>query len=532
MLFKAFHLYIRDQANRVLKMKWLLSYLFMFLCFFLSADEQPEKKQEQKKEIITEKLTVTSHSMVLNGETINYKATAGTLFFKDGKGDLKGEFFFVAYNKEEKEENTTRPITFCFNGGPGSSAVWLHMGVMGPKRIQIRNETFSPPPYKIIDNDYSFLDVTDLVFIDPISTGYSRAIPGEDEKQFHGVEEDIKSVGEFIRLYTTRFNRWNSPKFVLGESYGTTRAAGLSAHLHDDLRMYLNGVILVSAVLNFQTLDDENPGNDLSYILYLPTFAATAWYHHKLDKELQKDLMQTLNEVEKFALTDYATALLMGDALNPEKREEIVEAMSRYTGLSEDFIDKANLRVCESRFSKELLKEEGKGLGRFDSRYVGIVRNSCGEITNFDPSLDAVFGNFTAAFNSYVRQDLQWEKDDEYKVLANVSPWNYGKATNKYLNVTDNLRAVMMKNPALRVYVASGYFDLAVPYLGSDYTFNHLGLDKALKGHIQRGYYHAGHMMYLDPASLKQFKDEVGTFITKTVAEAAKENKMVSPSRE
>jgi carboxypeptidase C (cathepsin A) len=489
--------------------KW---FLILCLGFFMAAHaEEKPASQPKEKEVLKEESSETTHVLRMNGQEIPYKATAGTLLFKE-EGDSKASFFFVSYMKEGESDHSRRPITFCFNGGPGSSSIWLHMGVLGPKRVLIDQEQMTPPPYELVDNIYSLLDVTDLVFIDPVSTGYSRPAPGEDAKQFHGVEEDVKSVAEFIRLFTTRYNRWDSPKFLAGESYGTTRAAILAHYLHNELRYYINGLILASSVLNFQTLSFET-GDDLSYILYLPSYTATAWYHKKLDADLQQDLKKTLAEVEQFALGDYTHALMLGDLLDPVKRAEISAKVARYTGLSQTFVEQANLRVCQTRFSKELLRSQNRTVGRFDSRFLGIDSDSCGEVSSYDPSADAVFGAFTAAFNTYVRTDLKWEKDEEYKVLANVWPWNYGNATNKYLNVTDELREVMTKNPALQVYVGSGYFDLATPYFGTDYTLHHLGLDPSLKGHVKVGYYPAGHMMYIHTPSLEQFKTEVAEFI-------------------
>ncbi len=507
-------------------MKYLLLILsLMFSSFCLNAEEAIAEKNKTtetsppKKEEIKEEVSETSHSMTLNGVEIKYKARAGTVLIKDEKGEnSKGSFFYIAYIKEG-ENTANRPITYCFNGGPGSASLWLHLGVLGPKRVKINQEGFTPPPYQVIDNEFSLLDLTDLVFIDPISTGYSRAVPGEDPKQFHGVEEDIKSVGEFIRIYTTRNNRWDSPKFLAGESYGTTRAAGLADYLHDKYSLYLNGIIFVSTVLNFQTLD-TSPGNDLPYILFLPTYTASAWYHKKLDPELQKDLKKTLKEVENFAIYDYAQALLLGDLLPTNKRNEIIAKLARYTSLSPSLIDRADLRVCQSRFSKELLRNEKKIIGRFDSRFIGVDVDPCGESSNTDPSADAIFGAFTAAFNAYIRTDLKWEKDDEYKILANVFPWNFGCSINKYLNVADNLRDVMAKNPTLQIYVASGYYDLATPYFATDYTFHHLGLDPSLRSHLKMGYYDAGHMMYIHQPSLEQFKAEAARFITSTLETA------------
>ena len=496
-----------------MKRAWII--LVLSFSVFLQGEEKtaaPLAAPVKEKEVLKEESSDTTHTFNLNGQEITYKATAGTLLFKEN-GDSKASFFFVSYIKEGETNHRQRPITFCFNGGPGSSSIWLHMGVMGPKRVEIDQEKMTPPPYELVDNNYSLLDVTDLVFIDPISTGYSRPAPGEDAKQFHGVEEDVKSVAEFIRLFTTRYNRWDSPKFFAGESYGTTRAAVLANYMHKEMRYFINGVILVSSVLNFQTIDND-AGNDLSYILFLPSFTATAWYHKKLAVDLQQqDLKTVLAASENFALRDYAQALMLGDLIEPPQRAEIVKQLARYTGLSEKFIEQARLRICQSRFSKELLRDQNRTVGRFDSRFLGMDYDACGEGTSYDPSADAVFGAFTAAFNTYVRTDLKWEKDDEYKVLANVWPWNYSSATNKYLNVTDELREVMTKNPSLYTYVGSGYYDLATPYFGTEYTFNHLGLDPTLKGHVQIGYYPAGHMMYIHHPSLSQFKNEVTQFI-------------------
>lgn len=495
-------------------MRYGLLFIFVSIAAILQGEEAPASVKE--KEVLKEESSETLHTLRMGGKEIAYKATAGTLLFKQ-EGSSKASFFFVSYIKEGEDDHSQRPITFCFNGGPGSSSVWLHMGVLGPKRVEMQQEGITSPPYNVVDNVYSLLDETDLVFIDPVSTGYSRSAPGEDVKQFHGVEEDIKSVAEFIRLFTTRYNRWDSPKFLVGESYGTLRAAALAYYLHNEMHYYLNGVVLVSSVLNFQTLDAD-PGNDLSYILFLPSFTATAWYYKKLAPELQQDLAKTLAEAEHFAIHDYAQALLLGDALPAEQRSKITEQLARYTGLSKNYIKRANLRVCQSRFCKELLRDENRTVGRFDSRFQGIDADSCSDVINYDPSADAVFGAFTGAFNSYIRSDLKWEKDEEYKILANVWPWNFGNAaSNRYLNVSDDLRDAMTKNPDLQIYVASGYYDLATPYFGTDYTLNHLGLDPSLRSHVKKGYYSAGHMMYIHHPSLEQFKREVSEFMQTTL---------------
>lgn len=463
------------------------------------------------KDLPAEQLVETEHTITIDGKEIKYKAAAGTLLLRNEKDEPTASVFYVAYTKQDNKDFHTRPLTFCFNGGPGSSSIWLHMGVLGPKRVVLDDPHFSIPPYQLTDNNYSILDVTDLVFIDPVSTGYSREASGQDAKQFHGVEPDIKSVGEFVRLYTTRNNRWGSPKFLCGESYGTTRAAGLVAYLHDEYTLYFNGVLLVSAALDFQTLD-SSPGNDLPHILFLPSFTATAWYHKKLSPELQVNLEKTLEEVEHFAINEYALALLQGDRLDSQKRKDIVEKLSKYTGLSPEIIDRANLRVCFSRFAKDLLQSERLTVGRFDGRYVGMDKDACIPNYTYDPSYAAFAGGFAGAFYEYIRTDLKWEKDTEYKILTDLSPWDFG-AKNKYLNVTGDLRDTMTKNPALRVYVANGYYDLATPYFATEYTFDHLGLDPSLRDHVTMSYFLAGHMMYLHLPSLEKFKKEVSDFI-------------------
>jgi carboxypeptidase C (cathepsin A) len=502
--------------------KYLLCFLSIFLlatCEFNASETVKNEKDEKKKESIKEETVETEHTVTINGQPLSYKATAGTLVVKNDKGEQQASFFYVAYTKNGVEDKSERPIAFCFNGGPGSSAIWLHMGMLGPRKVALTDEGYGEPPYRLIDNEFSLLDQTDLVFIDPISTGYSRAAPGHDPKQFHGVEEDIKSIAEFIRLYTTRYNRWDSPKFLIGESYGTTRAAGLADTLYDDEHLYLNGIILISSILNFQTVDSYSQENDLPHVLYLPSYTATAWYHKKLPSDLQKkDLDTLLKEAEDFAQKDYAYALLKGDALDKSTRKNITEQLSRYTGLPVDYLEANNLRVSMLRFAKQLLKDQKRTVGRFDSRFIGISNDICTSCIEFDPSADAVYGPFTAAFNQYAHKELHWEKDDKYEIIANVLPWTWGtKGTNQYLNVSSNLRDVMTRNPELRVFVANGIFDLATPYFATEYTFSHLGLDPSLRDHVQMEFYDAGHMMYIQKSSLIKIKKDLAGFIQKTL---------------
>ncbi|HHE73064.1 MAG TPA: peptidase S10 [Chloroflexi bacterium] len=469
---------------------------------------------------VGEVTSVTRHSVCIAGEEINYTATAGTLLLKTDDEKPKASIFYVAYMRDGVEDVAHRPLTFAFNGGPGSSSVWLHLGLLGPQRVLMDEEGGPlPPPFQLVNNEYSLLDITDLVFIDPVSTGYSRPVPGEDAKQFHGVTQDIESVGEFIRLYTTRVQRWSSPKFLIGESYGTTRAAGLSAHLHQTLGMYLNGIMLISAILNFQSARFDL-GNDLPYILFLPSYAASAWYHKKLPDSLQsKPLREFLREVEAFAAGDYNVALMKGDALSGDERAAVIDQLARYTGLSATYIEHTNLRINIHRFVKELLRDERRTIGRFDSRFKGIDRDAAGERHEYDPSYAIIQGAYTAALNHYMRSVLAFKSDRVYEILtANVQPWDYSQFQNQYVNVAEDLRKAMTYNPFLRVFVANGYYDLATPYFATEYTFHHLGLDPELQGHVAMGYYEAGHMMYLHRLSLAALKRDLASFIDQTLS--------------
>ncbi|CUI17449.1 carboxypeptidase family protein [Candidatus Protochlamydia naegleriophila] len=500
------------------KLGYLLSCLSLWLMPLTGAEEKKAetKVETESKCAVQEVFSETAHEVVVDGKSISYKAIAGTLLLKDDKCDPKASLFFISYTKDGVDDLSQRPVTFCFNGGPGSSSVWLHMGTFGPKRVALTDNGDALPPYHLVDNEFSILDVTDLVFIDPVSTGYSRAIPADTAKDYHGVEEDIKSVAEFIRLYITRYNRWESPKFIAGESYGTTRAAGLAGYLHDQYYVNVNGLVLVSSVLNFQSID-FSVGNDLSYLLFLPSYTATAWYHKKLPADLQNaSLDEVLKQARDFVTDDYSTALFKGDLLTSEQRKNMVQKLARFTGLTPDYIERSNLRIDMMRYAKELLRTQRRTVGRFDSRFQGIDIDAVGEYFEYDPSADAIFGAFTATFNHYVRTDLKWEKDTHYKILTNVQPWKYGNG-NQYLNVAENLRSVMTKNPYMRVFVANGYYDLATPFFATEYTFNHLGLDPSFPGHVTMTYYDAGHMMYIYRPALIQLKRDLAQYYLKTL---------------
>jgi carboxypeptidase C (cathepsin A) len=491
------------------------------------ANNQAENQAPNNEQKIIDMLSVTNHTVTINGQSIRYTVTAGTLILKeeaekegDQAGEAEGEkpkaaVFFIAYTRDDVEDMSSRPITFAFNGGPGSSSVWLHLGLLGPRRVLMDdNGNPLPPPSRLIENEFSLLDVSDVVCIDPVSTGYSRVVPGEKAKAFHGFKKDIESIGDFIRLYTTRYRRWASPKFLIGESYGTTRAGGLAGYLQERHGMYLNGIMLVSSILSFQTAL-FGPSNDLPPALFLPTYTATAWYHQRLEDSLQQqDLQATLDEVEEFVLGEYVRALMYGTALPAAERDQIVAKLARYTGLSPQYIEATDLRILDDRFVKELLRAEGRTVGRLDSRFTGTDRDTAGERSEYDPSYAAILGPYSTALNHYVRVDLGFESDLPYEILTErVHPWSFGEHENQYVDVAETLRKAMTTNPFLKVYIASGYYDLATPYFATTYTVHHLGLDASLQRNITLGTFKAGHMMYIHLPSLAQLKAELDTFI-------------------
>ena len=480
------------------------------------AEKEPEKKEFEPPK---EERVQTHHTLTIGGQTIHYTATAGTLVLREekeeeGEPKAKASIFYIAYTKDDAGEIGSRPLTFSFNGGPGSSSVWLHLGLLGPRRVLMDDiGNALQPPYRLVDNEFSLLDKTDLVFIDPVSTGFSRAAAGEKPKQFHHFQKDIELVGEFIRLFTSREKRWTSPKYLIGESYGTTRAAGLAGFLQGRHGMNLNGIMLISSILNFQTAR-FTVGNDLPFILYLPTYAAIAWYHGRLNETLQADLRQTLAEVEAFAEGEYATALMKGAKLPAAEATVIRQKLAWYTGLSESYIEQTNLRVNIHRFTKELMRTERRTVGRLDGRFLGIDRDSAGEHFEYDPSYAQIQGTYTATLNDYVRRDLAYENDLPYEILTGrVWPWSYETHQNEFVNVAETLRSAISQNPFLRVFVANGYYDLATPYFATEYTFNHLELDPSLQPNISMAYYEAGHMMYVHQPSLAQLKRDLDRFL-------------------
>ena len=486
-----------------------------------------------------EKAAVTHHKIIVDGEEIAYRATAANMPMKDENGKLKATVFFVAYEKETPQaqanesqptdsdtattqpactEPESRPITFVFNGGPGAAAVWLHLGAVGPKRIALQEDGHvMPPPYYLEDNPWTWLDVSDLVFIDPVGTGFSRPAEGEKSEQFFGVQEDIAWVADFIRLYLTTYDRWLSPKFLAGESYGTTRAAGLSVYLLDRYGIALNGITLISSVLEFQAIQIGD-GNDLPYPLYLPTYAATAWYHKKLPADLQNNLESTLKEVEQWALTNYMVVLAKGLSLSREERESAIAHLARYTSLDPAFIERCNLRVSPWVFEKELLRAKRELIGRFDSRITGYDPDPGSTWPAYDPSLSQYFAVYSSTFNDYVRRTLKYESVLPYEVLSNkVRPWPMGKPGEGYLTVLDDLQEAMVKNPNIRILFASGYYDLATPYFAATHAINRLDVGEPTRNHITHTFYEGGHMMYHHRASMAKLKGDVAAMIKSAV---------------
>ncbi len=500
----------------------LLSLIFGVLQLAILPLSAEELSLKDAPIVSGEEAVETSHQMMIAGQSIDYKATVGNIILKNDQDKPQANLFYISYIKET-QGNEPRPISFCFNGGPGSSSVWLHMGLLGPKRVLL-NETGVPIiPYQLVDNDFSLLDVSDLVFIDPVSTGFSHALPLQDEKHFHSTTEDVKSVAEFIRLYLTRNNRWNSPKFIIGESYGTTRAVSLADALHEQYFVTIDGLVLISAVLNFATLD-FGIGNDLPYALYLPTYTATAWYHNKLSNAQQQgSLQEALKIATDFVTKEYTPALFKGQLLSKEERDEIANKLANLTGMKQEFIAKNNLRIDNDQFVKQLFFAQGLAVGIFDGRFKGYSEDGVTEGLDFDPGTSALFGSFTATLNYYLRNHLKVMKDNHYKILTNVQPWNYGMAYRAF-NVMPTLRSSMIRNPHLKVFVGSGYYDLNTPYFATAYTFNHLWLEQSLQDNITMKWYEAGHMMYIHQPSLKQLKSDLVSFYlpyTKSVEKTA-----------
>ncbi len=475
---------------------------------------QARPPQERPSPVPEEVPVITHHEITVGGKTLKYTATVGMMPIKNRDGETEARIFFMAYTLDDSGSRGSRPLTFSFNGGPGSASVWLHLGAIGPRRVPMNPDgTMPAPPYALVDNQQTWLDQTDLVFIDPVGTGYSRAARPELASKFFGLQGDIESVGEFIRMYLTRYERWTSPLFLAGESYGTTRASALSGYLIGR-GIALNGIVLISTIMNFETTDFAS-GNDLPYVMFLPSYAATAWYHRKLPPDLQKkSVQQVVSEAEKWAATDYTLALERGDRLTSPERQETIAKLSRYTGLSSQFIDNANLRVSLNFFRKELLRDERRSIGRLDARFKGYDSSYVTAGPDFDASEAAIRPPYTSTFNNYVRSELGYKTDVEYYILGGgiTSPWNWN-TNNGYVDTSVALRTALAQNPYLKVFVAMGYYDMATPYFAVQYTLHHISIDPVLLRNFSTGYYEAGHMMYIDEKQLGRLRADVGKFI-------------------
>ncbi len=467
----------------------------------------PEKKEKTYPLDFSKPPVVTRHKM---GD-LKYTAAVGMMPINNEFGEPEGGIFYMAYTKEGVKDPANRPLMFSFNGGPGSASVWLHLGVVGPKRVIMEPDGGMPkPPFKLVDNEFTWLEHCDLVFIDPVGTGFSRPVKEEDGKKFWSLEGDVKSVGEFIRMYLSRNNRWSSKLHLVGESYGTTRAAGLAGHLID-YGIAFDSIVLVSSILNFQTAR-FNKGNDLPYHVFLPTYTATAWFHGKTK---YKSLPAALKASEEFASSEYVLALAKGSSLTEAERKSVRSKLSALTGLSEDYVESTDLRVNIHRFCKELCRSEKRTVGRLDSRFKGIDEIAATENPEHDPSMTAIMAPYTATINDYLRRELGYETDQPYYVFNPGSlwkNWSYGDAGAGHPDTSESLRAAMSKNPYMKVFIASGYYDLATPYFATEYTLNHLGLDPSLKANIQTEYYEAGHMMYIDEGCLKKLSADIKKF--------------------
>jgi carboxypeptidase C (cathepsin A) len=478
------------------------------------ADTSEAADKEEHYDVAEVPPVVTHHQITLNGKTLSYTATAGRLPIKRDDGKTEAEMFFVAYTLDGQAAGK-RPLTFSFNGGPGSASVWLHMGALGPKRVVLQANGFMPAaPYRLEDNPDTLLDRSDIVMVDAMATGYSRAANAELTKKFLGVKGDVQAFGEFIRLYISRYDRWSSPLFLLGESYGTTRAAGIAGYLADH-GIAFNGVTLLSMAVDFQTLE-WNKSNDLPYFLLVPTFNMIAGYHHKLAADLTQDAAKTREEVVRWSTNDYALALGKGDVMTPEEHRKIVDQLSRYTGLRPEVIEAHNLRIDVPTFTKELLLDQKLITGRLDGRFSSPNPD---DDRFYDPTSAAILPPYTSAFNNYLRTELNYKSDMPYRVFAYDQPgfqkWEWGNAVEGFPSTTGGLRSAMIKNPYMKILVMEGYYDLATPFAAANWTMDHLDLGPQSRQNISYATYGSGHMVYVDRAEHDKMKKDLVDFMEK-----------------
>ncbi|MDE3128406.1 MAG: peptidase S10 [Gemmatimonadota bacterium] len=464
-----------------------------------------------------EKVSTTHHKVTINGQDISYTANAGTMVIRDGDGKPQGTVFYVAYTRDG-ENPATRPVTFFFNGGPGSSSIWLSMGLMSPMHPEMGPDGSQPtPPYDLVPNPYSPLATTDLVQIDAMMTGYSRPAPGVPVSDFTGTQNDIGMFGQFIRNYLDKYNRWASPKYLFGESYGTFRSAGLAGELQEREGIFLNGVMLLGTVLDLGNIA-PSPSNDPPYAMFLPTYTATAWYHKKLPANLQSEsLAQAVQQSRDYAFGDYLTTLAKGNALTDAERTAAAQKLAGLTGLSEQFVLNTNLRIDPNTFRTELLRDQHEMLGRYDTRLIGLQGNAANQYQDYDPSDVAPTGAFMTAYMRYLQDSLDYHTDLQYYLGGHAGPWNWGPGGYAgFPSTSEQLRLAMAKDPHLKVLVGAGYFDSATPFANAEYSFRHMGYGKSYTDRVKFDYYESGHMAYLNQASARQLSANIQKFIEST----------------
>lgn len=499
--------------------------LFLFTLLLASAAlAQPdaEKKAPAGPEPEPSNWT-TQHTLRMSGETVAYDAVVGSIILRDSEEKANAELFYTAYFRTNGGDASTRPLIFSFNGGPGSASYWLHMGIMGPRRVETPNVgQQAPPPYPIVDNQHTLLDIADIVMIDPVGTGFSRPAAEGEGKDFWGVDEDAASLTQFIRRFLSQYKRWNSPRYLLGESYGTTRAAVMAGHLQRS-NIDLNGIVLVSAVLDFNTIAFRD-GAVIPYVTNVPSYTLTAAYHDALPGGAPTDLDALLAEVEQWAVTDYASTLMQGTNVSAEQRARVLDQMHRYTGLSKDYLDKANLRVSAPEFEKELLRERGLVVGRLDARFTGPTGDLLGTFPPHDPQSSAISSAYTSAFNTYLREELGYDGDREYVPSGMARPWNWDRGNGGWFggttpNVAGDLARALTRNPRLEVLLINGVYDLATPYFAAVWTMDNMELPPDLRDNIERADFDAGHMMYVEETLLDQWRDVLEAFVARTAGQ-------------